>query len=69
MTNTDLIKKDLFDEVHTSTVGEAHFTLSTKVHQMFLQKFPCPKLLSSATIPTQLTSELSEVFGTSKDLY
>ena len=45
---------DLFDKVHTSTVGAAHFTLSTKVHQMFWQKFPCPKLLSNATIPKQL---------------
>ena len=31
---------------------------------MFLQKLPCPKLLSSATIPKQLISELSESFGT-----
>ena len=60
ITNTDLKRIYLMK----LTVGEAHLTLSTKVHQMFWQKFPCPKLLSSATIPKQLISELSEVFGT-----
>ena len=47
-----------------SAVGGVHFALNTKVWQMFWQDSLAPSCCASATIPQQLISELSEVFGT-----
>ena len=41
ITNTNLKMIYLIKSIHRQ-LGEHNFTLRTKVHQMFWQKFPCP---------------------------
>ena len=61
--NVDL-ERIVFDEAHTICSWGSTFRPQYQSAANILARFPCPKLLLSATIPQQLISELSEVFGT-----
>ncbi|XP_028394396.1 ATP-dependent DNA helicase Q-like 4B [Dendronephthya gigantea] len=57
------IERIVFDEAHTICSWGNTFRPHYKVAAIELAKFPCPKLLLSATIPHQLILELLEMFG------
>ena len=57
------LERIVFDEAHTICSRGSTFRPQYQSAANVLAKFPCPKLLLSATIPEQLISELSEVFG------
>jgi ATP-dependent DNA helicase RecQ len=56
----------VFDEAHTICSWGTTFRPQYRNAASELAKFPCPKLLLSATVPQQLILELSELFGTLK---
>ena len=58
------VERIVFDEAHTVCSWGNMFRPQYRSAANALAKFPCPKLLLSATIPHQLVLELSEVFGT-----
>ena len=66
--NVDL-ERIVFDEAHTICSWGSTFRPQYQSAANVLARFPCPKLLLSATIPQQLMSELSEVFGTGSGGY
>lgn len=57
------IERIVFDEAHTICSWGNTFRPHYKAAAIELAKFPCPKLLLSATIPHQMILELSEMFG------
>ncbi len=60
------LERIVFDEAHTICSWGTTFRPQYRNAANELAKFPCPKLLLSATVPQQLILELSELFGTLK---
>ena len=63
ITRIDL-ERIVFDEAHAICSWGSTFCPQYQSAANVLAKLPCPKFSLSATIPQQLISELSEVFGT-----